>query len=310
MLKPDQLIKVKWNGQTKQYWLNKGYTYTKIGDEFAVRVEDLPLKSAMFVDVVCDYCGDIFSMRMYSYTACSQMGKISCRHCKGNKAKETNLVKYGVENAMQVDAIHSKMKQSMQERYGVEHPSQCKELHDKAIQEFDAVKAAEKRKATCIAKYGVDNAAKTQEVIDKAKATCIERYGGESSQCSDEIKQKTWQSMYRSGIIPTSKPERQMVELIKAIYGENNCTPQYGMGRISMDCLLTVNDIKIDVEYDGAYWHKDKNRQDERRDWYCINRGYKVLRFCGKENPPTKEQIIKSVNYLVNSGHDKLKINI
>ena len=33
--------KVKWNGKNKQYYIDKGYTYTKCGDEFEVPIEDL-----------------------------------------------------------------------------------------------------------------------------------------------------------------------------------------------------------------------------------------------------------------------------
>lgn len=100
MLKPNQLIKVRWNGQTKKYWQTKGYAFTKINDEFEVKVEDLPPKSAMLVEIECDYCGEIFPIRMYSYTSCSKCGKIACKHCVGKKAIETNLDKYGVSNVM------------------------------------------------------------------------------------------------------------------------------------------------------------------------------------------------------------------
>lgn len=34
MLKPNQFIKVKWNGNTRKYYESKGYTFTKFGDTF------------------------------------------------------------------------------------------------------------------------------------------------------------------------------------------------------------------------------------------------------------------------------------
>ena len=43
---------------------------------------------------------------------------------------------------------------------------------------------------TCMEKYGVRNAAQSQEVKNKAKATCQEKYGGNSAMCSEEIQDK------------------------------------------------------------------------------------------------------------------------
>ena len=310
MLKPNQLIKVRWNGQTKKYWQTKGYTFTKINDEFEVKVEDLPPKSAMFVEVECDYCGEIFSIRMYSYTSCSKCGKIACKHCVGKKAIETNIDKYGVSNVMQVSDIHNRMKETLYANYGVYHPSESKELHDKAVANSDMQASVPKRKKTCLERYGVDNVAKTDEVIQKAKNTCKIRYGGESSQCDDAVRQKSWDTLFAGGKIPTSTPERAMVETLKEMYGEENCISQYLIGKYSLDCLLTLNGTKIDVEYDGKFWHQGKQNKDEIRDKYCVNHGYKVLRFCGTDKVPSKEQIKEAVDYLVNNQQNIYKMKI
>ena len=310
MIKPDQIVKVKWNGQTKQYWISKGYNCTKMGDEFEAKAEDLPSKSSIFVDVICDYCGQVFPMRMYAYNNSAKSGKIACKHCKGKKAKETNLDKYGVENVMQVDEIHDKMKSTMLLTYGVEHPSQSKDLHAKAMSKYNFSDALNKRKETCLLKYGVDNASKSQDVIDKAKNTCRKKYGGDSSQCDEQVRAKSIQSMLNGGAIQSSKAERAMTDLLIDMYGKENCHPQFPLDKIVMDCLLDYNGIKIDVEYDGEFWHKDKQESDKRRDYYCIRRGYKVLRFFSKYNVPTKEQIKQGVDYLVNSEHKHLRIDI
>lgn len=310
MIIPNQKVKIKWNGQTKKYWEDKGYSYTKTGQYFEVDVKDIPSKSAVKVKVCCDYCGKIFEVPMYSYSASSKKGKISCAKCKGKKIKETNLEKYGAENVMQIPEFHEKMKSKMVELYGVEHPSQNKELHNRALQKYNAEIAVKNRKKTCLENYGVDNPAKLPEVIEKAKRTCELRYGGASSQCSQEIRQKSLLTMKDGNLISTSKPERQMVQKLNELYGEDNCYPQFVFDGISMDCLLIINHIKIDVEYDGKYWHDRKQEKDKRRDYYCVRRGYKVLRFRGTTIPPTIEQIKTSVDYLVDSEHHYLIIDI
>ena len=53
-------LKIKWNGGTKQHYIDLGYTYTKIGDEFEIDVNDLTNGSGYSVEVKCDfgYCKD------------------------------------------------------------------------------------------------------------------------------------------------------------------------------------------------------------------------------------------------------------
>ena len=155
MLKSNQFVKVKWNGQTKKYWESKGYLYTKMGDEFDALVDDLQPKSAVRVRVICDYCGCEFTTPMYAYQSSSACGKIACKECKGKKAAETNIDRYGVANVMQVDSIHKKMKASMLDIYGVEHPSQSAELHQKAMSTYDFERAVERRKQICLEKYAL-----------------------------------------------------------------------------------------------------------------------------------------------------------
>ena len=47
---------VEWNGSQKSYYEEKGYRFTKFGDKFEVRFEDIPHSSDKFIDVQCDYC--------------------------------------------------------------------------------------------------------------------------------------------------------------------------------------------------------------------------------------------------------------
>lgn len=51
--------KVKWHGSTKQHYINLGYVFTKINDEFEVKVEDLTIGSKAKVSCECDNCHEI-----------------------------------------------------------------------------------------------------------------------------------------------------------------------------------------------------------------------------------------------------------
>lgn len=41
MLKENQFVTVKWNPYSQKYYQSKGYVFTKRGDEFQVKIEDL-----------------------------------------------------------------------------------------------------------------------------------------------------------------------------------------------------------------------------------------------------------------------------
>lgn len=58
---------LKWNPRIKKYYVNLGYTYTSINDEFEVNVEDLTDGSNAMVDVECDYCGMRYIKRWTNY---------------------------------------------------------------------------------------------------------------------------------------------------------------------------------------------------------------------------------------------------
>lgn len=71
------------------------------------------------------------------------------------KAKQTNLERYGVENASQCDFVKEKVKQTNLERYGVECSLQC-----------DTVK--EKAKQTNLERYGVKYAQQNAKIAEKS----------------------------------------------------------------------------------------------------------------------------------------------
>jgi hypothetical protein len=104
------------------------------------------------------------------------------------RRKQTNLVKYGHENAFGSKQIQEKIRKTNLEKYGVENP-----MHDSKIKQ--------KQKESNVAKYGcavplVGN----KEVLDKVKQTNLERYGTENPAHSAELqKNKVQTNLERYG---------------------------------------------------------------------------------------------------------------
>ena len=65
---------------------------------------------------------------------------------------------------------------------------------------------------------------------------------------------------------------------------------------------------KIDVEYDGWYWHKDNQERDKRRNYKLLSLGYKILRIKAKREMPTKDDIKNAVNELLNNNKHYIEI--
>ena len=95
----------------------------------------------------------------------------------------------------------------------------------------------------------------------------------------------------------------KLSNIIKDIYGEDRVKDNVPCGKCLLDIELIYNDCKIDIEYDGYYWHKDKQERDKRRNYYVKNKGYKILRIRSNYEMPTSQQIIQGVDYLVKDNH-------
>ena len=74
--------------------------------------------------------------------------------------------------------------------------------------------------------------------------------------------------------------------------------------------MIIVNGIKIDVEYDGIFWHKDKEDYDRRRNYFVISNGYKILRIKAKHKIPSEQELKYYINKLVNTNKKIIEIKI
>lgn len=97
MLKTKYVI-IEWQPRNINYYKNKGYSYTKIGDKFKVKVKDISKGSHILVDVECDGCGEILNdIEWKNYLRyIHDNGKYYCIKCSSNlfgkeKCRKTKL---------------------------------------------------------------------------------------------------------------------------------------------------------------------------------------------------------------------------
>lgn len=307
MLVPNQYFEIRLSGRTIPYYRKLGYDIKNVNDKITVPVEHLSSGSGVIIEAYCDYCGEIFTRRYYRYLISkSDDGLDNCKDCKMHKTKKTILKKYGVEKLMDVPEIREKMKNTMLERYGVEHILDLQEYKDKAketclkrygVEHYSYTQEyIERVKATSLQKYGVENILLLPETREKYKQTCIEKYGVENpSQCSTVVEKRN-KTFLKNGTIKTSSQQIHIYDLLKTKY--QNIEKNYPCDNSFFDVALFIDNIKIDIEYDGWRWHQDKQK-DRRRDEHFKAQGWKILRIRSGHLLPTEEQLFTAIEELI-----------
>jgi len=96
-------VEMTWTNNRKIYE-PLGYKYTKQGEKFIVKIEDLATNSGQWVELKCDYCGAIKPIRYVTYNRqrdnCSTK-KDCCTDCKHLKIKETAMNEHGHKHSRQ-----------------------------------------------------------------------------------------------------------------------------------------------------------------------------------------------------------------
>ena len=302
---------IKWNNKNRKYYESLGYKFTKSGDSFKVPVEQLTPSSKAEVEVLCDFCKEVVVKKKYQVYIKQHHVKYGdcCAKCQPIKNKLCCLDKYGVDNGSKTQEAKDKIKEVTLEKYGVDNPAKSVQVKQKISEKSkeNSKEARIKAEITCLKKYGTTNVMEVPEFKEKIKATCLERYGVECGLSSDEIRAKGVLTLLEQGDVYTSKQQIELCKILKAEYGD--CELNQPCGRFSLDCVIIVNGIHIDVEFDGRYWHQDKQR-DRRRDEVVKSKGYKIFRILSDKQLPTIEQIREKIDFLITTQHKFTQLDL
>lgn len=238
------------------------------------------------------------------------------------RLKETMLDRYGVENftqSVQYSANNEKyakidldvfVYQYCVENMSVKQLCELYDLSEAAIYSFMARNGITKdkkltyvhRDKTNLERYGFVSAASSPEIRSKIKQTNLQKYGYTSCLSNPEIKAKAIKTMERNGTVNTSSQQLKLYEIIKNKYPDTVVLNK-AVNDVSLDIGLNIGGCLIDVEYDGWYWHKNRENFDRKRDYFLYSKGYKVLRIRSVYALPTEKEIFDAIDYLVNTEH-------
>jgi very-short-patch-repair endonuclease len=309
MLIKDQMVEVGLTGKRLKYYENLGYQIPRIispmtnklvvpiGTTIMVNINDLSKGSKNNVQVKCDYCGKTFPKSYLNYNAEHRKNIIKkdcCKECWNTKLKEITLLKYNVENATQLEEVKLKRKKTVREKYDVEYVCQ-----------YDEFKL--KRAETCIARFNVKYPSQSAEVIETRRKNNLAKYGVESPIQLPEIQEKVANSLFKNGTVRTSSQQYEIYNLLLNLY--RNIYLNYPVSRCNLDVALFIYDTKIDIEYDGSYWHQDKQK-DRKRDEFLKTQGWKILRIRSGQKVPTLIELQNSIEKLINTNRNYTQITL
>ena len=317
-------VEVVLSGTNIRYYENLGYEIPRVlgrnnkpivkkGTTITVPIEDLQPTSSVKVYVMCDICKEhVTHIRYHDYNRKKRGDEYCCNVCSRIYQQRTCMERYGVKSPLQIPKTRERLRSVCLEKYGVENPSQALEIQEKKKQTFlerynvenpfQSFEIKEKMYQTWMKKYGVDRPTKSLEIQEKQRATCLSHYGVEYPTQAEPVQEKIRSSLQANGTVPTSSQQVAIYELLKKHYGEDRVEINYACGRCSMDIVVFFENISVNVEYDGWYWHQNANK-DRARDEFIKKRGYRILRIKSGMAMPNFSDLVDKIEDLRDGEH-------
>ena len=276
------------------------------------------------------------------------------RKCRLEIQKDTCIKKYGVESAVQNEKVKNKIKNTRKKHFGKEeNPEKHKELNEKIKSTYmkhfgknenpEGYKILKKKiENTFLKKYGVKSSSQNKEIMEKIKKTKLERYGKNENPegHKKEVEKRQTTNLKRYGVkegflqpkyfeqikekankkqVKTQffKASRQQIFINNLLNGQT----EYVCGKY----ILDIKKDNFDIEYDGgghtlSIKMKVMTKEqfyinEEIRNNYVINKGYKIIRYISDKDILFKRNILKILfdycfNYLKNFHCDLIYIDV
>lgn len=228
-----------------------------------------------------------------------------------DEIRKTNIENYGVKYPGQSEEIKERIKKTNLENYGTENPlsrESCirKEMEERIYNDYgvenvfqlDEVK--KKSKETNLKKYGVEYISQSSTIREKIEETNLEKFGVKNVSCSEEIKNRKRDTFIRlynvenvnELVKSTSNKQLQLYKICQKVLPYPIL--EYKEGNKFID--ITVPSLSLAIEYDGSYWHQDKER-DRIRQKELEEKGWNFIRY--EDKVPTEEELLRDVNKII-----------
>ena len=215
--------------------------------------------------------------------------------------KQTNIIKYNIDNPNKLESKKEKSKQTRIKKYGG----------------YISKETIEKRKKTCLEKYGVTTPFKSEEIKEKIKRSNLEKYGVEYTTQSKEIKEKIKNTNIKKyGVACTLQSEESIKKKNETwlknlgIIGtpfnsdkvrnksKHTIIDRYGVDHASQNIEIKKKQKQTSLERYGKIGYNNREKYKQT----CLER-------YGVDNPFKSKEIMKDVIGRTSSKHEKLWLN-
>lgn len=208
------------------------------------------------------------------------------------KTKKTCLEKYGIEYASQTEENKNKVKKTNLENYGVEYQISSNATKNKIkntllckykiVSIFDKLSpfrndinlklkeslnnecVKNKRKETCLKRYGVENTSQSEEIKNKIKKTNLEKYGFEFVLQLENIKNKSKKTCLEKYGYENYSKTKEWYERTKQIRIKNGqqipdeLKTKYEIYRKRVNNLTSLKKLRLFENWDGYDYYDNE----------------------------------------------------
>lgn len=209
------------------------------------------------------------------------------------KAKTTMLEKYGTEHALLNPELFKKSRDTLEANYGVRNMMDSPEIRETLRQVY-------------IETYGVDNPMKVKEVVKKLSDNYFAKTGYTNPSYNPEVIEKIFATLIKNGNgSPSSKGEIEMLNFVKS-FGLIAYKDYMG-GAVPRELDIKIPEIKLAIEFNGAYWHQDRRGYHQQKTEIAAQKGYKLLQFFDFEWEQRNKQLKSFIRSAL--GKNEIKLN-
>ena len=310
-------IKVKTTNKNISHFKKIDSTI-KSGDYIEVDINQLSKGSRQKIKVNCFKCNKEkeISFKVYNRLTNDLTKHYYCNDCKYERIKESNNLKYNIDNVFQLDETKEKIKQTNLTNFGCEHNSQ------NIIVKQKMVLSSKNTKFKNNIKYYKNKNIKLKDMINDDYIIecnkCCQDFKIERTLLNNRISKKIDICTLCNPIhsYTTSQAQKDIQQYIQQNYnGEMIVCSKKIIYPYEIDIFLP--DLKLAFEFNGLYWHNEINKPNNYhliKTNMCKDKNINLIHIW-EDDWIYKKDIIKSLilnklnlySYTINSSECEIK---
>lgn len=240
----DQKVEIKWKSANKNYYVDKGYFFTKMDDTFVVDINDLPPKSAIKIKCKCDFCGNECFIK-YVHVKDKYH---ACKDCRYKKMRQTFTDHYPDKESRK--EMRKRLEDTRERNTGFRSP-----FHDPKVRE--------KSKQTLLDRTGYDNPWKDPSLRHDIQAKIAETFS----------KNQTFRA---------SPHQRHLAELFHGELNKN--LDVYLLDVVAGDIVIEYDGSGHDLGVGWKITQEDFMTKELQRESFIFDNGFNLIRIVSRND--------------------------